>query len=132
VFDVEIRTARLVNGIAGDDTSRAMTNAKPAPVLSDATEANRFEARFDDELAGFVDYRRLGGRLVLLHTEVLPAFEGRGVGSALAAHIFEGARMAEERVAVKCPFIAAWIQRHPEVADLVVAPRAAQAAEPGS
>jgi predicted GNAT family acetyltransferase len=123
VFDVEIRTARLVNGIAGDDTSRAMTNAKPAPVLSDATEANRFEARFDDELAGFVDYRRLGGRLVLLHTEVLPAFEGRGVGSALAAHIFEGARTAAERVSVKCPFIAAWVRRHPEVADLVVVPR---------
>ncbi len=46
---------------------------------------DRYEAYVGDELAGFVTYRTRPGAVVLVHTEVDDAFEGRGVGGHLAA-----------------------------------------------
>lgn len=89
------------------------------PVISDRVDAARYEARVDGELAGFVEYRLAGTRRILLHTEVLPAFEGRGIGSALARHILDAARASGARVTVKCPFIRTWLARHPEYIDVV-------------
>lgn len=88
--------------------------------ITDQPDASRFEARAGATLAGFVEYRRRGVRVVLLHTEVPPAFAGRGVGAALARHIFEGARAEGIRVSVRCPFLLAWLERHPEFADQVL------------
>jgi hypothetical protein len=81
------------------------------PVISDRVDAARYEARVDGELAGT--------RRFLLHTEVLPAFEGRGIGSALARHILDAARASGARVTVKCPFIRTWLARHPDYMDVV-------------
>ncbi len=81
--------------------------------IMDVPEMLRYEARTNGDLTGFVDYRWMGGRRVLLHTEVLPAFAGRGVGSALARHVLEEALASGTRVTVKCPFIRAYMQRDP-------------------
>lgn len=90
----------------------------PDLAIADAPDARRYEARIGGELAGFVDYRLAGTRRILLHTEVPPAFGGRGIGAALARHILDEARATGFRVTVKCPFIAAYLARHPEDADL--------------
>ncbi len=86
--------------------------------IVDRPEAGRYEAHADAELAGFVDYRWMGSRRVLLHTEVLPGFAGRGVGSALARHVLDEALMSHTRVTVSCPFIRAYIERHPQYASV--------------
>jgi predicted GNAT family acetyltransferase len=86
----------------------------------DVPEGSRYEARVGDALLGFVEYRLLTGRITLIHTEVLPAAEGQGVGGRLARFVLEDARSRGLRVRPLCPFIAAWIQRHPGYADLVV------------
>lgn len=99
--------------------------------IVDHPDRLRYEARDGAELAGFVDYRRIGGRLVLVHTEVLPAFEGRGVGSALARSILDEARAMGVRVTVKCPFIRTWVERHPEYASTTT-PTPGRANLPGS
>ena len=91
--------------------------------VHDAEPANRFEAEISGRLAGFVDYRRVPGRRILIHTEVLPEFEGRGVGSALARHIVDAARRDGERLTVKCPFLTAWFARHPGDGDVIAIPR---------
>lgn len=99
-----------------------MTSPNPAPaelVIADAPAARRFEARLDGELAGFLDYRLVGNRWILVHTEVLPAFAGRGIGGALARHVLDEARARSTRVTVKCPFVRAWVGRHPKYAELV-------------
>lgn len=92
--------------------------------IADRADANRYEARVDGELAGFVDYRLVGSglagtRRIVLHTEVPPAFEGKGIGAAMARHILEEARDSGIRVTVKCPFIETYLKRHPEFADAV-------------
>jgi predicted GNAT family acetyltransferase len=79
----------------------------------------RYEARLDGELAGFAQYRDAPGRRIFTHTEVDDAFEGRGVGSRLAAAALDDARGRGLRVVPRCPFIAAYIERHPDYADLV-------------
>jgi predicted GNAT family acetyltransferase len=92
----------------------------PAITILDAPERRRFEALVDDELAGIAAYARRGSRVIFTHTEVLPAFEGRGVGSALAKGALDAVRAEGGTVEPRCPFIAAYIRRHREYADLVV------------
>ena len=87
--------------------------------ITDDRAALRYEAHLGDDLAGFVEYRLAGTRRILLHTEVPPAFGGRGIGAAMARHILEEARATGTRVTVKCPFIRTWLERHPGYADVV-------------
>lgn len=91
----------------------------PEPVLADVPEESRYELRVGDELVAFANYRRRNGRLVFLHTEVDPAFEGRGLGGRLAAGALDDARRQRVRVVPLCPFMASFIERHPEYRDLV-------------
>lgn len=90
-------------------------------VVTDARERERFEVTVDGELAGFLDYRTRRGLLALVHTEVDDRFEGRGLGGRLARLALEQARKRDLAVFPFCPFVSAWIKRHPEYADLVPA-----------
>jgi predicted GNAT family acetyltransferase len=87
--------------------------------IVDVPDQRRYEARLDGELAGWVDYRRVRDRLVALHTEVRPAFEGRGIASQLVRRVIADARAAELFITPRCPFFAAHFERHPEDRDLV-------------
>jgi uncharacterized protein len=80
----------------------------------------RYELRVDGELAGVIAYRREPGVVVLVHTEVFPSAEGRGLGSRLVAGALDDIRARGLRVVPLCPFAAAYVRRHPEYADLVV------------
>lgn len=93
---------------------------EPGLAISDRPEAGRYEARFGDALVGVLEYRVVRARRILLHTEVSPAFAGRGIGAALARHALEATRAAAgARVVVRCPFIRGYLERHPEFADVV-------------
>ncbi|GAC1328163.1 MAG: GNAT family N-acetyltransferase [Mycobacteriales bacterium] len=95
-----------------------MTDASD-PTVTDNVGANRYEARSGDDVAGYAEYSRNGGRVTVLHTVVDPAFEGRGVGSALARAALDDARARGEAVVPTCVFIADYIDKHPAYADLV-------------
>jgi predicted GNAT family acetyltransferase len=86
--------------------------------IVDDPDGQRYVARLGDKLAGFIDYRLVRGRLIFLHTEVDPAFEGRGIGGRLAASALNDVRTRGLTFSVKCPFIATYLQRHPEYEDL--------------
>ncbi len=91
--------------------------------VADNPQLERYEARLDGELAGFAQYRVEGGRLTLFHTEVRPAFEGQGIGSALAASALEGVRSRGLELVPRCSFIASYVQHHPDLyLDLVPEP----------
>jgi predicted GNAT family acetyltransferase len=94
--------------------------------IIDNEAARRYEARIDGELAGIVEYGRVETRLVALHTEVLPAYEGRGIASALVRRVLADARVAGVKVTPRCPFFVRHFERHPEDADLL-APRRKEA-----
>lgn len=89
-------------------------------------ERTRWEARLAGELAGFAEYQLTDDLYVFTHTEVDPAYEGRGVGSALARHALDQVREEGDRqVLAVCPFIGAWIGKHPDYASLLYRPRSA-------
>jgi uncharacterized protein len=89
-----------------------------APPIVMNEQTHRFEAYLDGETA-FAEYVLHNGSIVLPHTVVPPAFEGRGVGSALATTALTYARDHGLTVKPSCPFIAGYIKRHPEWQDLV-------------
>jgi predicted GNAT family acetyltransferase len=97
---------------------------EPAAVIVDRPDLNRYQAEIGTEVAGFVDYRRHAGRLVLLHTEVPSEFGGRGIAAQLARHILDQAIATETRVLVDCPFIRSFVERHPEYLRIVTPDRA--------
>jgi len=80
---------------------------------------HRYEARHGDDLAAYVEYSQLANGVLFSHTEVVPAFEGKGVGSAIARHVLDSARADGQSVIPACQFIAAYIRKHPEYVDLV-------------
>ena len=93
--------------------------SEPAVEVVDAPERSRYVARVDGEVAGFAAYRMRGERIVFTHTEVDPAYEGKGVGSALAKAALDDVRRRGLTMVLVCPFMTAYVQRHPEYADLV-------------
>jgi predicted GNAT family acetyltransferase len=82
--------------------------------VTDNPDELRYELHVDGELAGEIRYRRVPGAVVLVHTEVDPRFGKRVVQGAL-----DDLRARELRVVPICPFVADYVSRHPEYADLV-------------
>jgi predicted GNAT family acetyltransferase len=87
-------------------------------VANDAA-GGRFIAYVDGAEAGSAHYAVETGTITFTHTEVDDAFEGQGVGGALAQHALDDSRSKGLRVVARCPFIAGWIERHPDYADLL-------------
>ncbi len=87
--------------------------------VDDRPEEERYEATIGGRLAGIAAYRNRPGARVFTHTEVLPEWEGRGVGGRLAQAALDDVRARGLQAVPRCPFIAAWIRRHPEYEDLV-------------
>lgn len=86
-------------------------------------ERHRFELELDGELAGFITWRERDGVLDLLHTEVDERYEGRGLGGRLVRGALDDVRAQGGRIVPSCSFVAAWLKRHPEYADLVAPPK---------
>jgi predicted GNAT family acetyltransferase len=82
------------------------------------TELHRFELDVDGHLA-VAYYRPSPGLITFTHTEVPPALGGRGVGSTLVHGALELVRAQGLKVASKCPFVSAYLGKHPEFNDLV-------------
>jgi uncharacterized protein len=79
-------------------------------------QAQRYELRVDGELAGFIQYRLQNSQITMVHTEVEPAYEGRGLGSELARAALADVRERGLQLIPACPFISAYLKRHPEAA----------------
>ncbi|WP_394554215.1 GNAT family N-acetyltransferase [Agromyces sp. MMS24-JH15] len=77
-------------------------------------ERQRYELTQDGELAGFAAFEEADGVVVFTHTIVLPAFEGRGFGSRLAAFALGDVVERGLRFVPRCPFIAAYVRSHTE------------------
>jgi uncharacterized protein len=94
---------------------------KRVPTVRDNPAALRYELLDDDtgRVIGEIRYRREPGAVVLVHTEVDPALEGHGLGAVLAQAAFDDVRDKGLKVVPLCPYVGAWLRRHPDQADLV-------------
>jgi uncharacterized protein len=91
-----------------------------ALTVTDNEQEQRYEVSLGGELA-ISQYRRSGDEITFLHTEVPKALGGRGVGTALVRAELDDARVKGLTVVPVCPFVRAFIVRHPEYLDIVEA-----------
>ena len=82
-------------------------------------EQHRYEIIVDDAIAGIAEYEERDGRDVFVHTEIDPSYEGQGLGGKLAKGALDAENAAGRKIVPLCPFIAGYIGKHPEYADLV-------------
>ena len=85
--------------------------------VRDNTKLHRFELDTDGHIA-FSEYKRGNGVLTIMHTEVPKELGGRGVGSTLIGGVLDTVRAQGLKVKPLCPFAKAYVERHPEYADL--------------
>jgi predicted GNAT family acetyltransferase/glutaredoxin len=104
---------------AGDLEPVEPQESSDEPVVVNVPQAHRYELLLGGRRIGLLAYRQRQNRVAFTHTEVSPTCQGRGFGSRLAAAALDDARRQGLVVAPLCPFIAAYIQGHPEFRDLV-------------
>jgi uncharacterized protein len=79
---------------------------------------HRFELAVDGHIAA--SYYELAGPVItFVHTEVPPELGGKGVGSKLIAGALDQVRSEGLKVIAQCPFVKAYIDKHPDYADLL-------------
>lgn len=75
-------------------------------------DASRYEIHQGDVLAGFAAFERRPGEIRFTHTEVDPAFQGRGVAGTLAAEALADAAASGETIVPLCPYIEKYLRTH--------------------
>lgn len=103
------RTRGRLNKMGTDNTVR------------DNKREQRFEMALGEGKTAFIRYAETGeGMVELTHTEVPEEFEGKGIGSKLVRGTFEILREENLQMMPLCPFITAYLQRHPEYQSLAI------------
>lgn len=97
-----------------------MTELSDDPTVTRDDAETRYEVRLGDVLAGFTEYRvDSRGRYVFHHTEIDPAFGGRGLATTLIAAAMADASARGEIVRPTCPVVVKYLRTH-EVAGLQI------------
>jgi predicted GNAT family acetyltransferase len=115
----EVRTA---------DDAPAAADGRDGFVAVDDPAAGRWELRSGDRVVGLAQYALVPAtesspeRVVFFHTEVEPEYEGRGLASVLARDALDGTIRSGRTIVAICPYIRAWVKRHPDPYAAHVAP----------
>ena len=86
--------------------------------LVDNADEKRYEFDLGDDIA-IIEYIKTQGFIILTHTEVPEKYEGQGIGAELVHDVLEDLRAKKLQMIPQCPFIAQYIRRHPEWADVL-------------
>ena len=88
--------------------------------VRDDPDRSRFEILVDGEPAGLAAYRLRDGRVVVTHSEIDPAYRGRGLAGQLAGQTLDLIRARGQKVVPLCPYFATYVAEHPEYDHIVV------------
>jgi hypothetical protein len=88
------------------------------PNVIDQQANDRFVIEADGHAAR-LEYRAHGDRLILIHTDVPEALEGRGLGGLLVRAALDRARAEELTIVPWCKFARGWLERHEDEAATV-------------
>ena len=87
--------------------------------LSINPTAQRYEAKQGGNVVAFIEYRDDSSARSLTHTKVNENLEGQGIGSQLVKFALEEIKSSGSSLVPMCPFVATYVQRHREYAELV-------------
>ena len=120
-------TLTTANGASPPDASQpsseeaTMTETPDQIRVVHEPQAPRYAIYVGDTLAGFADYRvtARGDARAFVHTEVDPEFGGRGLAGTLVTEALADTRAAGMRIVPYCPYVSAWLKKHPEYEEIV-------------
>ena len=87
--------------------------------LINNAEAKQYEVHVEN-LVARIEYIRAKNRIFLTHTEVPKALEGKGIGTAMVSQVLQDIKHQQLTLVPLCPFVSAYIKRHPEWMELVM------------
>lgn len=82
------------------------------PTVTRNDEASRYEIRLGETLAGFAEFKERQGEILFTHTEVDPAFQGKGLAPVLASQALADAAASDVTIVPYCPYIARYLKRN--------------------
>lgn len=83
---------------------------------------SRYEGRIGGDDVAVIEFRRRDTDtpvVVMTHTEVPDSMRGQGVGGQLVQKALDDVRTRGEAVVATCPFVASWVEEHPDYQDLL-------------
>jgi predicted GNAT family acetyltransferase len=83
-------------------------------------DASRFEVQLGDGKFAQIAYQMEGDVMLFVHTEVPKEFGGRGIADKMAYAALEYAKANGLQVMALCPFVKAYIGRHPEYQPITI------------
>jgi predicted GNAT family acetyltransferase len=86
--------------------------------VSNNPALGRYELAVDGHIAATY-YEAAGGVITFVHTEVPSELGGKGIGSKLVKGALDKVRADGLQVIAQCPFVKAWIDKHPDYASLL-------------
>jgi uncharacterized protein len=86
--------------------------------VRDNPALSRFELAANGVIA-VANYAVAGGVMTFTHTEVPPQARGAGIASQLIKCALDAARARGLKIVPRCSFVKAYVDKHPEVQDLV-------------
>jgi len=87
--------------------------------IFDNKDARTYELAVDGQTAAGLLYSETGTRVTILATSVFPEFRGMGIASELLGGVLDLLRAEGRTATLTCPFATAFVEAHPEYADVV-------------
>lgn len=87
--------------------------------LIDNSEEKRFELHIEGHVPR-IEYILTKEKIYLTHTEVPRELEGKGIASSLVKKVLTEIEHRNLTLVPMCPFVAAYVKRHPEWKKLVL------------
>lgn len=95
-----------------------MTEPTTPPTVERVDARHRYVIQVDGSTAGFTAYRDRDDRRVFFHTEIDDAYAGQGLASILVREALDDVRGAGLRIVPVCPYVAKFLKKHEEYADI--------------
>jgi predicted GNAT family acetyltransferase len=94
-----------------------VSTTSPEVTVRKSSERSRYEAVIDGDVAGYADISEDADTVVFPHVEVVRAWQGQGVASALVRQAFDDVIASGKTITPLCPFAVGYVKRHPEYAE---------------
>ena len=95
-----------------------MTADKTGAETTVSVEHQKYTIAVEGKTAGFAEFADRGDQRVFYHTEVDPAFGGRGLATILIKEALDDAREAGMRIVPVCSMVGTVLRKHPEFDDI--------------